>query len=280
MQQNHDIPGYLYHYTNVETLALILKHKAIRFSSLDKMDDLQEQISDDKQNFGKFVFVSSWTSKEDEDIPMWRMYTPKQKGIRIKLAANPFVEYTPTLEEMSKYSDSIFVAEGEAQANFKTIIPASTIFNEKFFLVNYVVNKQLFKVGYEDEQNLLKPKILKIQNGEFTISLNEIGIYKNKYWTFQEEWRYRLMFLPISAPKLMKELDTEMRVLQSLVISGQAALDFNYYDLKIRDDIFNDMSVTLAPDISESSKIYVELLVKEYCPNCKIKKSILTNLIK
>ncbi|MBE6746525.1 MAG: hypothetical protein E7558_03645 [Ruminococcaceae bacterium] len=34
---------YLYHYTSIETLALILKNRTIRFNSLDKMDDLQEQ---------------------------------------------------------------------------------------------------------------------------------------------------------------------------------------------------------------------------------------------
>ena len=34
---------YLFHYTNVEALALILKNRTIRFSSLDRMDDLQEK---------------------------------------------------------------------------------------------------------------------------------------------------------------------------------------------------------------------------------------------
>lgn len=60
------------------------------------MDDIQEQVSTDKQNFGKFVFVSSWTSDEKESISMWRMYTPKQRGVRIKLKVNPFIEYTPS----------------------------------------------------------------------------------------------------------------------------------------------------------------------------------------
>lgn len=64
-------PEYLYHYTNVDALALILKNRSIRLNSLDKMDDLQEQLSTDKQNFGRFIFVSSWTDNEDEEIPMW-----------------------------------------------------------------------------------------------------------------------------------------------------------------------------------------------------------------
>ena len=38
---------YLYHYTNIETLALILQNHSFRFNSLDKMDDLQEQETAD-----------------------------------------------------------------------------------------------------------------------------------------------------------------------------------------------------------------------------------------
>ncbi|MFR2171477.1 MAG: hypothetical protein ACLS54_12690 [Anaerostipes hadrus] len=46
---------YLYHYTNIETLALILKNKTVRFNSLDKMDDLQEQQTADVKNIGTIL---------------------------------------------------------------------------------------------------------------------------------------------------------------------------------------------------------------------------------
>lgn len=47
---------YLYHYTSVDSLALILKNRTIRLNSLDKMDDLQEQKTSDINNFGEFFF--------------------------------------------------------------------------------------------------------------------------------------------------------------------------------------------------------------------------------
>lgn len=50
---------YLYHYTNIETLAQILKNRTIRFNSLDKMDDLQEQQTSDTKNIGQFCYISS-----------------------------------------------------------------------------------------------------------------------------------------------------------------------------------------------------------------------------
>lgn len=48
---------YLYHYTNIETLALILRNQTIRFNSLDKMDDLQEQQTADIKNIGQFCYI-------------------------------------------------------------------------------------------------------------------------------------------------------------------------------------------------------------------------------
>lgn len=41
---------YLYHYTSLEKLALILKNRTIRLSPLDKMDDRQEQKTSDVEN--------------------------------------------------------------------------------------------------------------------------------------------------------------------------------------------------------------------------------------
>ena len=65
---------YLYHYTNIETLALILHNHTFRFNSLDKMDDLQEQETADLKNAGQFCYISSWTDDVAESIPMWNMY--------------------------------------------------------------------------------------------------------------------------------------------------------------------------------------------------------------
>lgn len=276
-------PEFLYHYTNVDSLALILKNRSIRLNSLDKMDDLQEQMSTDKQNFGKFVFVSSWTADSVESIPMWRMYTPRQRGVRIKLPVNPFVEYSPTLAEIASINKSSYKGDGSAPVGFKTIVPSKDMFDGEFSLANYGVGNQLFEVKYTDDVQLLNPTILNVENGRFSIVLSDIGIYKNTYWEFQREWRYRLLFLPVSTSKLMKEhmigQHTEMERLQRLTLSGQASLSFNHYDLYIRDECFNKMSIMLSPDISESAKTFVELLVKEYNPNCTIEESVLTNLI-
>jgi hypothetical protein len=73
-----DCPKYLYHYTSISTLAAILKNETIRFSNLTKVDDLEESKY---STYGKYVFVSCWTEKVDEDIPTWIMYGNKMEFV-------------------------------------------------------------------------------------------------------------------------------------------------------------------------------------------------------
>lgn len=51
----------LYHYTTIDTLALILKNRTIRFNRLDKVDDLEEKVVSCGVNLGQYIFASCWT---------------------------------------------------------------------------------------------------------------------------------------------------------------------------------------------------------------------------
>ena len=81
----NDHPQYLYHYTSLNTLALILTNKSICFSTLLNVDDVEEAETSDLGLFGKYVYVSCWTDEASESIAMWQMYTPNMHGVRIKL---------------------------------------------------------------------------------------------------------------------------------------------------------------------------------------------------
>ena len=235
--------------------------------------------------FGKFVFVSSWTDDETESIPMWRMYTPKQRGVRIKLPANPFVEYQATAQEVESTFGIPVIGDKNALAPFKTIIPFERLFSGDFSIANYGIGGQLFKIEYVDDENLLNPTLIEQKSdGSIGIAFGVLGKYKNTYWQFQKEWRYKLMFYPASVKKMTAEhfkgQNIEIATLYQNIIKGQATLPFNYYDLLIREESFEDMTIMLAPDISDSSKTFVELLVKEFNPKCKIETSALSNLIR
>ena len=80
----------IYHYTSIETLALILKNRTIRFSKLTKVDDPEEYSFFDTVNPAHYVFVSCWTRNEAESIPQWVMYGNKKHGVRIALDEDIF----------------------------------------------------------------------------------------------------------------------------------------------------------------------------------------------
>ncbi len=86
-------PEYLYHYTSINTLALILRNKKIRFNRLDRVDDLLEADTSDLGDLGRLFFVSCWSSSDEENIPLWSMYTPNMAGVRIKLPVKMFKKF-------------------------------------------------------------------------------------------------------------------------------------------------------------------------------------------
>lgn len=59
----------LYHYTTIDTLALILKNRTIRFNRLDKVDDLEEKVVSCGVNLAQYIFASCWTKDAEESIP-------------------------------------------------------------------------------------------------------------------------------------------------------------------------------------------------------------------
>ena len=92
-ERNARMKKYLYHYTSIETLLLILKYKTLAFNSLQNVDDLEERDSKDIKQIGKICYVSCWTYESRESIPLWSMYTPNMQGVRIRLEEYPFVKY-------------------------------------------------------------------------------------------------------------------------------------------------------------------------------------------
>ena len=60
----------IYHYTTIETLALILESKSIKFSRLDMLDNKTESEPFSNFNPLNYIFSSSYTDDESENIPL------------------------------------------------------------------------------------------------------------------------------------------------------------------------------------------------------------------
>ena len=86
-----ETPKKLYHYTTVNTLALILSSRSIMFNRADRVNDKREGSTSDLGSFAKYFFISCWTETGEENFALWNMYTPKMRGVRIELPI-PFFE--------------------------------------------------------------------------------------------------------------------------------------------------------------------------------------------
>lgn len=269
---------YLYHYTNIETLALILKNRTIRFNSLNKMDDLQEQQTADVKNIGQFCYISSWTEDSTESIPMWNMYASLNLGVRIKLRKNPFKIYNNTAESLSKVANATVNDESNGKP-LQSIIPIAEMFSMGFMSMQAMTKDLLVKVEYTDDKDKLYPHLL-TENGEsFSIAIGELGKYKNLHWKFQNEWRYILTILPLNLNQPVENSLKSFQVIANKMRLGIEKQPFPYYDMYLSDEAFQEMEITLSPHISVGSKIIAESLVEKYNPSAIITESHLIGLI-
>ena len=151
---------YLYHYTNVETLALILSNRTIRFNALNHVDDLQEQETADIRNLGQFCFVSCWTDERNESIPMWKMYGNLESGVRIRMKAFPFLEKENRPEDLSKVLRQP-VADKTGGIYMKSLITSAEMMRQRISSTGLVQQKNiLLKVEYTIDRDKLYPQVL------------------------------------------------------------------------------------------------------------------------
>lgn len=269
---------YLYHYTSIETLALILKTYTFRFNSLDKMDDLQEKEAADIKNVGQFCYISSWTDDITESIPMWKMYSSIDSGVRIRLKKNPFKMHENTVTALEQVTKSP-VTDNSNGNIFKSLIPMAEMFAKGFICPGAMNNNILHQVEYTSDINKLYPKLITTDGDSFHIALGELGKYKNTHWAFQNEWRYILLFFPLNLNQPVEKSATEAQIMGNKILQGLERQPFPHYDLTIDDTAYTQMEITLSPKISAGNRIIIESLIEKYNPSAIIKNSSLVGLI-
>ena len=163
--------GYLYHYTSLEALALILENKTIRFNRLDKVDDKKEAHSDVLNNLCRKVFVSCWTKENEENPALWHMYTPDSRGIRIKVDENLF--------SIESYKETGLFKETK---NGYRVIGTG--------IKTHISDIELVAIEY-GETRIVKPKRVIEQDMDWLqYSEKLLGRIKSKHWEFQKEYRF------------------------------------------------------------------------------------------
>lgn len=270
---------YLYHYTSIENLALILKNRTIRLNPLDKMDDLQEQKTADVKNLGKFVFVSCWTDDSAESIPMWKMYTNPLSGVRIRLRKNPFVRHRTGKQDVEKARKKGLFIETDLDGTADTFVNIGDEIDKNYYCIESYYRSILRPVEYTDDPSKLEPRVFHDDGITSQLSLSELGKNKNKHWAFQKEWRYRMSFIKMQYLTDIKEAEKMAIATMKRMVQGIEDAPFSYYDLDIDPLFFSGMEITCSPQMSAGNRVILEALVEKYNPTAKILDSDLLGKI-
>ncbi|GAK37530.1 hypothetical protein [Bacteroides graminisolvens] len=268
----------IHHYTNLESLAMILKNRTIRFNRLDKVDDLEEGNAESLGvRFCKYVFVSCWTEISEESIPLWKMYGGDFGGIRISVEKEMFQEY---------FVSNLDFGGLKSQGFLITKIPPQSLTHPDFWVFPMLdYNNDLFyrHVEYVDDVFQYTKDCIQITNikdgrGDMNMQMKPFGSYKNKRWGFQNETRFVLYVLPCNP--MLEGVNPEVSsiVMQSLL--GNKSLPFTYYDMQLKDEVLEKIEITLSPSASEAEKIITQALIDKYAPKAQIKDSALGKVVR
>tara|TARA_R110002167_G_scaffold82084_1_gene224212 strand:+ start:1150 stop:2004 length:855 start_codon:yes stop_codon:yes gene_type:complete len=281
-------PKYLYHYTSIEGLALILKSRQIRFSRLDLLDDLTEGQSQDNVDWRKYYFVSCWTSDNEESIPLWSMYTPQMMGGRIKLPVNMFKTYNIDPLELPR---SVQIADTsnappDAKINIVSLMPYEKLHGEDYFVMTNCFTEEMWpsKVEYTNDSTLLNQTLINYdkESDKTSVKSFEIGKYKKKVWSFQNEWRFKIYCIN-AAPKSLRSNMSEDEYTQLMLKETRnfhKGISQQYFHMEISEFAFDSLEILLGPKIDAAHKIIVDSLVKNHSQNAKVFQSMLSGQIR
>lgn len=264
-------PSHLYHYTSIENLALILDSKRIRFTRLDQVNDPEEGGSEDLPGIEMQVFVSCWTSSEQESIPQWKLYTPDMRGCRLRLPINPFDGHSGRGED----GKPLIVLRDPVEYRLtSTDFPFST----------HVIHGPS-KIEYTGDMRRLKPQMVKERNGGKAYDARSLGLAKRPHWEFESEWRYRIHLQPTrhsyaAVDQTQPDETPEARDYREFcrefpfneLFTLMAPCD-RWLDAPVRNDALDDCQITLGPKAKRAEWLIVEGLIERFALNATIKQS-------
>ena len=267
----------LYHYTSIESLALILSSKKFRFSNFGKLDDLEEAKKHSRIDFSSIAFASCWSDLKEESIPLWKMYTPDMKGIRIGISEEIFPKMEVDLETYP------FEIDGELDGPLKMYIPPQIWDqgNIMFFPGSGV--ESLFKGKVTYVENLTDEWIKRISFFDQIGSPPNVTIYglfdlvrsKSKIWSFQHEYRFVIFMIPrideadLFSPNGIHQTNIKF----GKCIFGLESPNLEYFDLSYDPGCLERMEITLGPKTGRAEELLVQALLEKFSPKASLKVS-------
>jgi hypothetical protein len=267
----------IHHYTDINTLALILDHRTIRFNRLDNVDDVTEGDTFSRLKLEQFFFVSCWTYDQNESLPQWNMYTPDMAGVRITLPRRMF-DYKPLIVPKT-YRDVIQQGELISPISFEKI------FGDNYFVPPIFLNERHFgrKVEYYPDFVQRKNQAIEFDassNGEMKVRISDltgIAALKSPDWEFQREYRFVLFIVPSFPASEDADFQEQFyKKMPDIVVTslykGQGP-DLAFFDVNLSQVAIDSIRITTGPCCSEGDYLTVEALLDKYSPNGTTVKS-------
>lgn len=261
----------IHHYTSIQTLALILKSKVIRFTRLDLVDDIKE-IEGLPKSFGTYIFVSCWTEKDEENISLWSLYT-RMRGVRISFPIDMFKKYTI---QAGDYGNWGFGEDTVSPLSLEKIRTDDYWIFNPFWLEDGFYTKVIYDKNHINLKEILFNNEL---NGLEISKAQSLAGYKDSIWEFQNESRFYLLAIPLSP--LQNFNGNRLAQMANLKYTiNKIENRVSFIDVELDEEVLNNIVVRLYPSCKEADKIIVNALLKEYTSNGSLELSHLENTIR
>lgn len=247
----------IYHYTSIETLALILKNKTLRFNNAKFVDDPNEAITNDYGSMQDYVFISCWSNEAIESIPLWKIYGNNCHGVR--------------LESDTKY---IHFEGEETPLNgiYKVVENVKKEVESDYFINVWQLDKpsinHYFETNYRDEERVFMKDTSTATQQSWEYQIDAAFNTKATCWAFEKEIRFILLGCSLEPDKNKNNWQLVFNN-----ITKKKSVSSSFVDLILFGDFFNNLTITTGPLQNESEKIIVQSLVQKYNQNIKVLES-------
>ena len=274
----------IYHYTSIESLALILKTRKLRFTRLDGVDDVREAQAHAGIDFGKFFFVSCWTQEVEESIPQWSMYSREMQGVRLELPEFPFS------------SEPLRPKPGwggvEWQGDLLSPLPFEALWGSSYFIVPMFLKAEHFSGPVEYVPSVSEVYARSIHrevhpDGRVNLKIDGLPLLprrKSNEWFFQKEYRFSLFALPSlpvpplgpGAPEFFSNVGQHMS--NSFINNVDPGI--THVDISLSEDALRRLVIRTGPLATSGGQACVEALVARFAPEARIETSALSGAIR
>ncbi len=262
----------IYHYTTIETLALILKHKTIRFNRLDMMEDhCEKTFLMNQYNCSPYTYVSCWSENPVESIPLWNTYAPGGIGIRIALDKD-FIDWDKQSiafsvpSQPSHHKIPSKDSSGTISVTFNPIRIYPPLSDEICYNHVTYANKEAYR-EYEDKIGMASSTDI-----DDDMMRKYVGLFRKDKWAFQDESRFVIYAVPYTLTDAVVTHNEFVNLIRLNVPNN-----VSFIDVPIKPEKLKHIEVLLGPNVNEAQTILVKALLKKYAPDSKLTVSALSD---